>query len=311
MAMGDGIRRILVKMAAADRAVPLGLSLVLHVLVLGMLTFSLARDPAPLTAPGEHQREPVQAQVVDSGALQAEIRRQEEAERREAERERAEEQARRERLAELERQEQAEQERLQRLERQRREQEQAEQARLEQLRVEREAAERERQAEQQRLQELAEQQRAEEERLEELRREQEAAEAARRQAEAEARLQRQIAEEEEALEAEAERQRQAEARRREELAPLLEQYKLSITQKVERNWSRPPSAQAGLECTVRVSQIPGGEVVDVAFGRCNGDDAVRRSIEVAVRRASPLPGPPAGASELFAREIEFIFRPEE
>ncbi|MDH4031586.1 MAG: cell envelope integrity protein TolA, partial [Chromatiales bacterium] len=82
-----------------------------------------------------------------------------------------------------------------------------------------------------------------------------------------------------------------------------------IRQRVQRNWIRPPEAQAGLECVVNVSQIPGGEVVDVRFGRCNGDDVVRRSIEAAVLRASPLP-PPADPS-LFERNLEITFRPEQ
>jgi colicin import membrane protein len=65
---------------------------------------------------------------------------------------------------------------------------------------------------------------------------------------------------------------------------------------------------AGLECVVNVTQIPSGDVIDVRVGQCNGDDAVIRSIEAAVRRASPLPKPPLPA--LFDRNLIVTFRPE-
>ena len=72
---------------------------------------------------------------------------------------------------------------------------------------------------------------------------------------------------------------------------------------------RPPGAKPGLECEVLVTQIPGGQVVDVQMGRCNADDAVRRSIEAAVLRASPLPPPDDTA--LFERNLRFVFKPEQ
>jgi len=46
----------------------------------------------------------------------------------------------------------------------------------------------------------------------------------------------------------------------------------------------------------------------VRVGQCNGDEAVVRSIEAAVLRASPLPKPPTPA--LFERNLIVTFRPE-
>ena len=127
--------------------------------------------------------------------------------------------------------------------------------------------------------------------------------------------------------AEAERQRvakEAEARererQREELAEeerllaaadsgALSDYVRMIGQKVERNWLRPPGARPGLECEVSVTQIPGGEVTAVQIGRCNADEAVRRSIEAAVLKASPLPLP--DDATLFERNLRFTFKPEQ
>jgi colicin import membrane protein len=58
---------------------------------------------------------------------------------------------------------------------------------------------------------------------------------------------------------------------------------------------------------VQVVQIPGGEVISSSLvGRCNADEATRRSILAAVDRAGVLPY--RGYEDVFQREIEFIFR---
>ncbi len=82
-----------------------------------------------------------------------------------------------------------------------------------------------------------------------------------------------------------------------------------IRDKVTRNWIRPPSARAGVNCEVHVTQVPGGAVTGVQIGSCNGDDAVRASIEAAVLRASPLPMP--SDADLFDRNLKFDFHPDE
>ncbi len=64
-----------------------------------------------------------------------------------------------------------------------------------------------------------------------------------------------------------------------------------------------------LNIIVHVTQIPGGEVVGVRLGECNGDDVVVRSIEAAVYQSSPRPLPPD--PELFERNLRFTFKPEE
>jgi colicin import membrane protein len=92
-------------------------------------------------------------------------------------------------------------------------------------------------------------------------------------------------------------------------AGLLNQYVALIQQKVIRNWIKPPTAKSGLECEVKVTQAAGGTVLSVSIGRCNGDQAVRTSIETAVQAASPLPAPPD--ARLFQRNLLFIFKPSE
>jgi len=89
----------------------------------------------------------------------------------------------------------------------------------------------------------------------------------------------------------------------------LAQYQAMIAARIERAWIRPPSAHAGINCQVRVTQVPGGAVTAVQVGSCNGDDALRQSISDAAYRASPLPAPPDPA--LFDRDLVVTFAPHE
>jgi colicin import membrane protein len=83
---------------------------------------------------------------------------------------------------------------------------------------------------------------------------------------------------------------------------------LMIENHVKRHWQPPLSARPGIECLVNVVQLPTGDVVSAKVGQCNGDDAVRRSIENAVLDASPLPRPPSQA--VFSRSFTITFAPD-
>jgi colicin import membrane protein len=91
--------------------------------------------------------------------------------------------------------------------------------------------------------------------------------------------------------------------------PLRDQYIAQLQNRIQRAWTRPPSATVGLDCLVQVTQVPGGEVTSAQVTQCNGDSAARDSIETAVRRASPLPSPPDPA--LFMRTFSFRFHPDQ
>jgi colicin import membrane protein len=90
--------------------------------------------------------------------------------------------------------------------------------------------------------------------------------------------------------------------------PALANWQAQIAAKITRAWLRPPTARSGIECMLYVTQVPGGEVTQVRIGQCNGDQAVRESIEAAVYRASPLPPPPDPA--LFDRNLRINFKPD-
>lgn len=188
-------------------------------------------------------------------------------------------------------------------------------------------------AEQRRLAEEAEKKRladeAEQRRLAAEAEKQRQAEEAERRRNEEAERERQRQEAERKRQEDIERQRQENERQRREAeaaarraeigaedarlaavnAGALERYMFALQQKVQRNWVKPASAGPGLECVVSVRQLPGGEVVDVTIGTCNGDAAVQRSIEAAIYKASPLPLP--DDPSLFERNLRFTFKPEQ
>ncbi len=144
-----------------------------------------------------------------------------------------------------------------------------------------------------RLDRIRQQEREERERVEAERKRQEDIE---RQREENERLRRELEAEQRQAEIDAESIRLAAVD-----SGALTVYMALIRQKIERNWAAPASASPELECSVSVRQIPGGEVIGVTILSCNGDDAVRRSVEAAVHRSSPLPEP--SDPSLFDRNI--------
>ena len=94
-----------------------------------------------------------------------------------------------------------------------------------------------------------------------------------------------------------------------EHGPAEEEYVAAIVARISQAWIRPASAQPGVKCTVHLTQIAGGEVTHVTVEDCNGDEAVRQSVQTAAYRASPLPAPPDPA--LFQSNIIVTFAPDQ
>jgi colicin import membrane protein len=87
----------------------------------------------------------------------------------------------------------------------------------------------------------------------------------------------------------------------------LASWQSEITSRIQNAWIRPPTAQPGIKCVLNVGLVPGGSVTSVSIGDCNGDDAVRQSIQTAVYNASPLPPPPDGVP--YPRQLIITFQP--
>jgi colicin import membrane protein len=279
----------------------------LHVLFAGL--FALTMFQMQLNAPPPQLA--IQAVVVDSAQIGAASRRQErerERERQKVQQEREQAAVEQKRLEEQTAQREAEQraEQERQVETQRRQEEEQKQAAEQQMMIERQDAERKKQAEveQQKKAEAERQKKAEAERqrVAEIERKQKeeaqrrkAAEDARVQNAREAELQRQLAEEEGLQQARS--------------SSAFSEYAALIQEQIERNWNRPPSARPGLQCNIRVAQSPNGVVLSAQVEQCNGDAAVKQSIEQAVLRASPLPLP--SDRRLFERNLILVFKPSE
>jgi colicin import membrane protein len=117
------------------------------------------------------------------------------------------------------------------------------------------------------------------------------AEEAKQTAQSEADLQRDLAEEERITAARA--------------SGAMVSWQQQIQAKIHHAWYQPPKVRPDLDCTLYLTQVPGGQVVDVKVGACNADEAVRASIQDAAYRASPLPPPPDPA--LFDRKLAVHF----
>jgi colicin import membrane protein len=156
----------------------------------------------------------------------------------------------------------------------------------------------------------ADEQRKAQEKAEADRKAREAAEAKKRADEKRLEDQKRQADEQAKADREAELKRSLDQEMRADAARssgALASWVSQITARIQRAWLKPPSAKTGIECVLYVTQVPGGEVTNVRIGACNGDQAVRESIEAAVYRASPLP-PPSDPT-LFERDLVITFRP--
>jgi len=278
----------------------LSLAIAVHVLMAGLVVLG-TMNWEPFRKP-QNVGMTIEAVIVDT----SEIKKQRDAARQAAEME----DRRRQRDEELERQKkrEAEQEKIrdQQAEEKRKKALEEQKKRDARDRLQKLRMERERKLEDERLKQQRE--------LEQIRAQREAAERQRkldedRLKQTEARKEKEI-QEQQRLQREALAQRQAEQEAREfragQVATKSDNYQAAIQSLVTQNWMRPPTAQAGLRCTLKIVQIPGGEVISAAIaGKCNGDEATRRSILAAVERGGALPY--RGFEDVFEREIDFIF----
>jgi len=276
---------------------PLLYSILIHVGLMVLLGVSLDWSSKP-QPPSRQSVDIVQAQFVDESKVKAELKRRDDAVKARAEAKRRAEEKRR---AEIKRKADAAAKQKADAERK------AEAARKAEIKRKADAAAK-REAEAKRKADAAAKREAEAKRKAdaEVKRKADAAAEQRRRAEAdrkqrEAELKAQIAAEQEA-------ERRAAADRAAERTVLS--FTAQIQHKVQRYWLKPPAWRAGVECTIEVQMIPGGEVVSVRLLKSCGSGVFDRSVENAVRKASPLPVPSDPSIFDRMRVIRFNFRPE-
>lgn len=234
------------------------LAVVVHVLVLGILAVNF--DWTDNKVKSINPATPAKTRAVDSRLVEKEVERQ--------------------RLAERKR-EQEEQERKKKIEQ--------EEKRLAEIERQRKARERElkKQEEQKRL--------AEKKRKERLEREKKLAEQKRR-AEAEKKRKEELEKKRREQEAIAKRQKELqEALAAEETASLIEHYESLINQHVQERWDVPPdsSIRIGMKCQITAQLLPSGDILSLSVKESSGNRLFDDSAIKALRRAEPLPLPPA------------------
>lgn len=133
-------------------------------------------------------------------------------------------------------------------------------------------------------------------------------------------LEQELRSQEEALLAEAEleqsrldevnAQQQAEIQAEQDARTVVNQTAL-IREKITSVWLYPPHVNPDQEVTVNIGLVPTGEVISVTVVKGSGNQALDRSVEQAVFKASPLPVPKdIRVFENHFRHFTILFRPE-
>ncbi|MHB1240465.1 MAG: cell envelope integrity protein TolA [Gammaproteobacteria bacterium] len=280
-------------------------AVLIHGLLLGLLVVSL-QHVARIQPAGTVGPKVIQAVAVDSATVNREVERLQKADKaKAAQRQRLEAEARA-----LKKQRDAEARRVEALKQQRAAEERQRKADAAKLKIQQQAeAQRLAKLKQQAL-ELQKKKEQEQQRLAQLQAQRKKQEAEKQRAAAEARKRQQAAEK--ALQAQvAAEQHQVQAAQARQVQSTVDHYVQIIQNQVERNWLRPPGSASGLSCTVEVQLIPSGDVVGVRIAQSSGDPVFDRSVETAVRKASPLPLPPDSTLFNQFRDLTFVFSPEQ
>lgn len=181
--------------------------------------------------------------------------------------------------------------------------------------------ERERQEAERRRQEA--EARAQQQKREQEQKQREQAERERREAEAQARREREAEEQRQRAERERrERQERLERALAEEeeffqaqqSEQVAQSYSAVMRERIEGQWSRPPSARTGMRCVLEIQLVPTGQVVNVTVVESSGSAAFDRSAEQAVKRVDrfeEVQDMPSQVFERHFRQLRLVFNPED
>jgi colicin import membrane protein len=97
-------------------------------------------------------------------------------------------------------------------------------------------------------------------------------------------------------------------------AQLASSYIGLITEVIQNNWNRPPSARNNMETVLVIQLVPAGDVVSVKVVEGSGNTAFDRSAENAVLKAARFPELqqlPTRIFEKYFRTLRIKFKPED
>ncbi|MGH1439492.1 MAG: cell envelope integrity protein TolA [Cellvibrionaceae bacterium] len=117
-----------------------------------------------------------------------------------------------------------------------------------------------------------------------------------------------LAREEERLQAE------ALAQQTENDLQLSQSYEDLIQQRVQQNWSRPPSARNDMEAYVTIKMVPTGEIIDAVIKKSSGNGAYDRSAIQAVKKTRQIPELKDLPNRIFEkrfRQLTLTFKPQD
>ncbi|MBV1880158.1 MAG: cell envelope integrity protein TolA [Pseudomonadales bacterium] len=93
---------------------------------------------------------------------------------------------------------------------------------------------------------------------------------------------------------------------------ITDQYAALMQEKIERSWSRPPSARNGMQVMLSIKLFPGGDVQEVSLVEGSGDAVFDRSAILAVQKAGFFDLPvDSDIFQQYFRKITLVFRPED
>ena len=89
----------------------------------------------------------------------------------------------------------------------------------------------------------------------------------------------------------------------------IDRYQAAIRARIQQSFTILPGLD-GLSCILRITLIPGGDVLKVEVSRSSGNTTFDRQAETAVRKAAPLPVPSEPRLFNKMRTITFVFEPQ-
>lgn len=95
-------------------------------------------------------------------------------------------------------------------------------------------------------------------------------------------------------------------------SPVVDKYLAGIRADIERRWSRPPLSRNGMQVTLRLFLLPGGELNDVQVVVSSGNAAFDRSALAAVQKVGrfTVPSDPVEFDRNF-RQFSVLFNPDD